>query len=78
MFPNAHEIDFTRDTQAHLAFGHGAHHCLGARLARVELQLVFTELIRRFPGLRLAVPADEVPWRTGRLVNGVSALPVTW
>jgi cytochrome P450 len=78
VFPNAHEIDFTRDARAHIAFGHGAHHCLGARLARVELQLVFTALIRRFPGLRLAVPADEVPWRTGRLVNGVSALPVTW
>ncbi|GAA2807786.1 cytochrome P450 [Crossiella cryophila] len=78
VFPDAATIDLTRDAANHIAFGHGAHHCLGARLARVELQLVLSALISRFPGLHLTVPAEEVPWRTARLVNGVSSLPVGW
>ncbi|MEU8873694.1 cytochrome P450 [Streptomyces javensis] len=78
VFENADRIDFDRDARAHIAFGHGAHHCLGHQLARAELQMVLTTLVRRFPRLRLAVPADQVPWRIERLVNGVSALPVTW
>jgi cytochrome P450 RapN len=78
VFDHSEEIDFSREGNAHIAFGHGAHHCLGAPLARMELQLAIGTLVRRLPTLRLAVPADEVPWRSQRVVRGVLALPVSW
>ena len=53
-------LDVTRAPGSHLAFGHGAHLCLGQQLARVEMTVGYTELLRRLPGLRLAVPAQEV------------------
>lgn len=78
VFPHAEEIDFSRPSNPHIGFGHGVHHCLGAPLARMELRAAISTLVRRLPTLRLAVPAEEVPWRTDRLVRGVRALPVTW
>jgi cytochrome P450 RapN len=78
VFEHAAEIDFARENNPHVAFGHGVHHCLGAPLARLELRMAVGTLVRRLPGLRLAVPADEVPWRVNRLVRGVRALPVAW
>ncbi|MEV0251706.1 cytochrome P450 [Nocardia sp. NPDC050712] len=78
VFADPEELDLTRAGNPHMAFGHGAHHCLGAQLARLELQVAIGTLLRRFPGLRLAVPLDEVPWKTGLLVRGPKALPVTW
>jgi cytochrome P450 len=78
VFDHPDVIDFHRDTNPHITFSHGAHHCLGAHLARIELQVALTTLLRRLPGLRLAVPADQIPWRTGERVRGVSALPVKW
>jgi cytochrome P450 len=78
VFERPDEIDFARAQNPHIAFGHGAHHCLGAPLARLELQLAIGTLVRRLPGLRLAVPADDVAWRADRLVRGVQALPVAW
>ncbi|RLK58317.1 cytochrome P450 [Actinokineospora cianjurensis] len=71
-------LDLTRPRGPHLAFGHGIHQCLGQQLARVEMTVGFTELLRRLPGLRLAVPADEVPLRDNMAIYGVHALPVTW
>src|SRR5690606_41805627 len=62
----------------HLAFGHGVHQCLGQQLARSEMRVGFASLLRRLPGLRLAVPADEVPLRTDMAIYGVHRLPVTW
>ena len=78
VFDHADEVDFDRETNPHIAFGHGAHHCLGAPLARVELQAGLSTLLRRLPHLRLAVPAEEVPFKTGRLLRGPQSLPVTW
>lgn len=78
VFERPDEIDFARENNPHVAFGHGVHHCLGAPLARLELQLAVGTLVRRLPGLRLAVPADDVAWRADRLVRGVRALPVAW
>ena len=72
------EIDFTRAEIPHVTFGHGAHHCLGAPLARLELNVTLDTLVRRVPTLRLAVPADAVKWREDRLIRGVRALPVAW
>ena len=62
----------------HLAFGPGTHHCLGAPLARLELAAALGGLARRFPGLRLAVPDGEVPWKAGLLARAPTALPVAW
>ncbi|AJC60751.1 MULTISPECIES: cytochrome P450 [Streptomyces] len=78
VFEQPEEIDFHRGNIPHVTFGHGVHHCLGAQLARMELRVVLTALMRRLPGLRLAVPADELTWRTERLIRGVEALPVRW
>ncbi|MFI9503519.1 cytochrome P450 [Nocardia sp. NPDC052566] len=78
VFADPESLDLTRTVNPHIAFGHGAHHCLGAQLARVELQVALGSLLRRFPALRLAVPVEEVPWKTGLLVRGPKALPVSW
>ncbi|MFI6363618.1 cytochrome P450 [Nocardia sp. NPDC050630] len=78
VFADPEELDLTRERNPHMAFGHGAHHCLGAQLARVELQVALSSLLQRFPTLHLAVPADEVPWKSGLLVRGPKALPVAW
>ncbi|NUT47125.1 MAG: cytochrome P450 [Saccharothrix sp.] len=77
-YPNPEVLDVTRPRGPHLAFGHGVHQCLGQQLARVEMTVGFTGLLRRLPGLRLAVPTAEVPMRDDMLVYGVHALPITW
>ncbi len=71
-------LDLRRPRGPHVAFGHGIHQCLGQQLARVEMTVGFTELLRRLPGLRLAVPAAEVPMRTDMAIYGVHSLPVAW
>jgi len=71
-------FDITRTELRHLAFGHGIHFCLGARLARMEGQLALEALVRRFPDLRLAVPDDCLHWGhgDGLVLRGLSELPV--
>ncbi|MHA6624894.1 cytochrome P450 [Pseudonocardia sichuanensis] len=71
-------LDVTRGGAGHIAFGHGIHHCLGAPLARMEMRIAFPALLRRFPGLRLAVPDEEVPFRVNHAIHGLEALPVRW
>ncbi len=77
VFPLPEAFDLTREENPHLSFGHGPHYCIGAPLARIELQAVFGTLFRRFPTLRLAMPIDVLHLRSGHLVGGLSALPVT-
>ncbi|MBM7169198.1 cytochrome P450 [Streptomyces sp. G44] len=73
------ELDFDRTAPAgHMTFGYGSHHCLGAHLARMVLQVSIGTLINRFPGLSLAVPPDEVRWNTVSIWRHPLALPVTW
>ncbi|GGP54329.1 cytochrome P450 [Saccharothrix coeruleofusca] len=72
------ELDVTRPRGAHIAFGHGIHQCLGQQLARVEMAVGFTELLRRLPGLRLEVEPERVPMRSQMIVYGVHSLPVSW
>lgn len=72
------DLDVTRAVAPHVAFGHGVHHCLGAPLARMEMAVAFPALLRRFPALALAVPFDEVEFRSATVVHGLRALPVTW
>ncbi len=72
-------FDITRSDSPHLGFGHGSHYCLGAHLARVELQETFAALAERLPGLRLAVPLSELSWHTGFLGDDrLTDLLVTW
>ncbi|MFB7560480.1 cytochrome P450 [Streptomyces brevispora] len=61
-----------------LSFGAGPHYCLGAWLARMELQLALHSLAVRFPGLRLAQPVESVHWRVGTTSRSPERLPVTW
>ncbi|GAA1706988.1 cytochrome P450 [Fodinicola feengrottensis] len=78
-FPEPDTFDIARhSTTAHLTFGHGPHFCIGASLARIELQEVFSVLLQRFPTLRLAVPLESLQARTETTTAGLRALPVTW
>jgi cytochrome P450 len=73
---NPEELDITRADNAHVAFGHGIHHCLGAPLARLEGRIALGLLFERFPDLALAEP-DKDPTRSqGLLMNAITALPV--
>lgn len=77
-FPDPGRLDIHRKATGHMAFGHGAHQCLGQQLARVEMAVAFPALFARFPTLRLAVPPREVPLRDRTNIYGVVSLPVTW
>ncbi|MFE0171303.1 cytochrome P450 [Streptomyces sp. NPDC059002] len=77
-YPDPDVLDLRRTATGQLGFGHGIHQCLGQQLARVEMRAAFPALVTRFPTLRLAIPADEVPLRTGMNIFGVHKLPVTW
>lgn len=77
VYADAETFDPDREERAHLGFGHGAHFCIGASLARTELRIVFATLARRLPGLRLARAMDDLEIRT-TITGGVTELPVTW
>ncbi|GAA4509328.1 cytochrome P450 [Nonomuraea ferruginea] len=77
-FKDPAELDVERGARHHLAFGFGPHQCLGQNLARMELQIVFDTLFRRVPTLRLATPAEHLPFKSDAVVYGVHELPVTW
>ncbi len=74
--PDAFDID-RKDTK-HVAFGRGSHYCLGAPLARLEGEIALATLLRRLPGLRLAVSQDELRWRPVPLFRSLASLPVAW
>jgi cytochrome P450 PksS len=75
-FADPDKLEITREPNKHLAFGLGAHYCLGAALARLEGQLAIGTLLRRAPGLRLAVEPAALRWRSGLVLRGLRALPV--
>ncbi|MEU8526642.1 cytochrome P450 [Streptomyces sp. NPDC048629] len=77
-FPDPDRFDVRRKGNGHITFGHGPHVCLGAALARMELEVAIGTLLRRFPGLRPAASLTELDWRSDRLVNGLRELPVAW
>ncbi|WP_156724666.1 cytochrome P450 [Streptomyces apocyni] len=76
VFPDADRADLARADNPHLAFGYGAHRCMGASLARLELTVAIEELTRRFPDARLAVPEHALRWRIGDVNHNLLALPV--
>jgi len=77
-FGDPGRFDIRREPNPHLAFGHGMHFCLGAALARAQLEVVLPSLFERLPGLRLAVPLDQLELRTEHLTGGLVTLMVTW
>src|SRR6516162_402193 len=70
-------LDVDRNTRGHLGFGYGVHQCIGQNLARVEMQVAFATLARRLPGLKLAVPPEELKFKEAD-IYGMKELPVTW
>jgi cytochrome P450 len=77
-FADPDRLDFDRALLPHLTFSHGAHHCIGAALARMELQVALRSLLDRFPELRLALAPEELEWKTGKVIRSPRALPVSW
>jgi cytochrome P450 len=75
-FPDPERVDFRRSPNRHIAFGAGAHRCLGSHLARLELQIAVEEWHRRIPEYTLADDA-EVTFHIGG-VAGVDTLPLEW
>jgi cytochrome P450 len=77
-FADPDRFEAAREPNPHLTFGRGRRYCMGAALARVELQAVFGTLFRRFPTLGLAVPIEELRTRRDLLTGGLVELPVRW
>jgi cytochrome P450 len=77
-FPAPDVLDIGRRNGQNLGFGHGAHYCLGAPLARLEARVAFETLLGRHPGLRLAVDRDALAWAhgDGLVLRGLVSLPV--
>jgi cytochrome P450 len=77
-FPNPDSLDIGRKASGHLGFGFGIHQCLGQHLARTQMRVALPALLTRFPTLRLAEPADDVPMRSDCDIYGVYRLLVEW
>ena len=73
-FTHPDRFDITRDEGRHLGFGLGIHFCIGAPLVRLEAEIVFETLLRRFPRLRLAT--DTLAWQEHPIFRGLKQLPV--
>jgi cytochrome P450 len=78
VFADPDTLDLRREANPHIGLGHGIHFCLGAPLARLELQVVLEVLAARLPGLRLAVEEDVITWREGLAFARPEELPVAW
>jgi cytochrome P450 len=74
-FPAPYKFDITRQGNSHVAFGRGAHFCVGANLARMEAQVALTVLLRHFAELTLAVPDEQLQWRPAN-TRGPISLPL--
>jgi len=77
-FPSAEELELRRADNKHVGFGRGPHFCLGAPLARLETEVALATLLRRLPGLRLAIAEDELSWRPIPVFRSLAELPVAW
>jgi cytochrome P450 len=79
VFPQSNILDTSAKANGHLAFGHGVHQCLGQHLARLEMRVGIGGLAKRYPTLRLAATARDIPLRRGdQTIHNVRRLPVAW
>ena len=78
VFEQPDELDFHRRHNPHLVFGFGPHHCVGAQLARMELQVALRALLTRFPALECAIEPDQIEYPKAKVVRWPETLPVTW
>ncbi len=78
VFADPARVDVARKEAAHLAFGYGARYCIGAPLARIEMKMVFAQLIPRFPSMHLVGGPATLPTRRDVLAGGLVRLPVSW
>lgn len=78
MFPSADSLNMERQPNRHLAFGIGIHYCLGAPLARMEVQIALNTLIQRFPDLQLDIAENDIAWRPTPALRCLECLPVRW
>lgn len=76
--PDPDTFNIRRSPNPHIAFGQGDHYCMGAPLARLQLEILFSRLLPRFPSLRAAVPVEEMPARRGKLTAGFHEVLVAW
>jgi cytochrome P450 len=75
-FPDPDRFDITRDPNDHIAFGEGIHFCIGSPLARLEAQIVFGAMLKRFPKLRLRDPGAKLQYKGSYFLRGLAALPM--
>ena len=76
VFPDPHLFDVERSPNEHVAFGGGGpHFCLGANLARLEIRVLFQEVLRRLPDVELAGPVERL---RSNFINGIKHMPVTF
>lgn len=75
-YPDPDRFDIHRSDKAHLALGQGMHYCLGAPLARMEIQIALHTLLERFPRLVPATGPEQPVWRTSFRSHGLTRLPV--
>jgi cytochrome P450 len=78
VFPGADKLILDGRASAHLTFGYGTHRCLGAPLARLQMQIILEQLIKHFPALRLADCPEPVKWKDGLATRGLLQLMVDW
>jgi cytochrome P450 family 142 subfamily A polypeptide 1 len=76
VFEDPETFDITRSPNPHLAFGFGAHFCLGNQLARLELRVMVERLLARLPDLHLAVDRAALPRRAANFISGIEEMPV--
>jgi cytochrome P450 family 142 subfamily A polypeptide 1 len=76
VFADADRFDIGRNPNPHLAFGFGAHFCLGNQLARLELRVMVERVLARLPDLRLAVDRAALPRRAANFISGIEEMPV--
>lgn len=78
VFRTPQNLDLDNATRRHIAFGYGAHQCIGQNLARQILCTTYQALLRRLPGLKLAAPLEELSFKKDTNVYGIEELPVAW
>jgi cytochrome P450 family 142 subfamily A polypeptide 1 len=76
VFENPDRFDITRNPNPHIAFGFGAHFCLGNQLARLELKVMVERVLARLPDLHLAVDRASLPRRPANFISGIEEMPV--